>query len=331
MKTVCVAWIAVLGFVDAIIYILVFHFEFGFWFCFFLFCAHCDSQEAMALLGKAGHKKARFGHDLHGIFEKFDKDDSGGLDFNEFQQALSDLGAHLTPEQQDAVFKHFDPNGEGKIDYGEFTWAFYNRRRLIAAWKDAPGEEGCSEAVKEQSKLTRMKELFHRFDSQRKGKLKEYQFKKVMEGLGIDLADWEFKAMLKRFDSDSDGYVDYKEFVRFMEEQVGHKLNERASGGGGANSERGRGQSARKSSRPVSAGVRREPREQQHIRVTSVESATSSVAEVAGDDSGGGKKHWAFDENGRRYLASSKGPQAYNSHVEVNLMLTLTITFNPST
>ena len=161
----------------------------------------------------------------------FCSDHSGKLDREEFTQALHGLGDHLNQEQIDGVFHHFDPNGEGHVDYGEFQWAFFNRRRLIAAWKDAAGGAD----VSEQSKLTRMQELFHRFDSQRKGKLQGYQFHKVMEGLGVKLEDWEFAVMLKRFDSDGDGFVDYTEFFRFMEEQVGHKLgNEGAAAGGGS-------------------------------------------------------------------------------------------------
>lgn len=57
----------------------------------------------------------------------------------------------------------------------------------------------------EQSKLTHMQELFHRFDSQRKGTLAGFQFRKVVEGLGVKLEDWEFAVMLKRFDGDGDG------------------------------------------------------------------------------------------------------------------------------
>ena len=50
-----------------------------------------------------------------------------------------------------------------------------------------------------------MQELFHRFDSQRKGTLAGFQFRKVVEGLGVKLEDWEFAVMLKRFDGDGDG------------------------------------------------------------------------------------------------------------------------------
>ena len=148
------------------------------------------------------------------------RDKSGYLDIEEFKRSLHELGDHLSGEQMEAVFHHFDPNGEGRIDYGEFTWAFYNRRRLIKAWKDASG----GAAVSEQSRLTRMRELFHRYDSQRKGKLQPYQFRKVLEGMGVALADWEFQTLLTRFDKDDDGFVDYVEFVAFMEEQVGHAL-----------------------------------------------------------------------------------------------------------
>ena len=75
----------------------------------------------------------------------FCSDHSGKLDLDEFTEALHSLGDHLSAEQMEAVFHHFDPNGEGRVDYGEFQWAFFTRRRLIAAWKDAAGGAEVSE------------------------------------------------------------------------------------------------------------------------------------------------------------------------------------------
>ena len=119
--------------------------------------------------------------------------------------------------QMKLVFSNVDANGEGHIDYGEFVWSFYNRRRLLKAWKGASSKE-----VSEYEKLSQMKHLFHRFDSQRKGRLRAYQFRKVLEGIHVRMEDWEFKALFERFDKDGDGFVDYIEFSRFMEEMIGH-------------------------------------------------------------------------------------------------------------
>ena len=91
-----------------------------------------------------------------------------------------------------------------------------------------------------------MQELFHRFDSQRKGKLAGYQFRKVIEGLGVKLEDWEFAVMLKRFDGHG---------FKFMKEQVGHAMKSEAAAAtaaaaGGKSASSG-GSSPKKQSRPM--------------------------------------------------------------------------------
>ncbi len=63
---------------------------------------------------------------LRAEFDKFDKDTTGALDFEEFGLLLRSLGLELRPQQRRNGFDKIDSDGSGQIGFEEF-----------AAWWDA--------------------------------------------------------------------------------------------------------------------------------------------------------------------------------------------------
>ena len=49
------------------------------------------------------------------------------------------------------------------------------------------------------------------------GKITIDEFKHAIESLGLDITDREFRLLCARFDSNGDGYIDYKSFCRFAQ------------------------------------------------------------------------------------------------------------------
>ena len=167
----------------------------------------------------------------------------------------------------------------------------------------------------------------------------------------MQLEDWEFQVMLERFDSNGDGFVDYPEFFKFMEYQLGHSLSpqkqkekqkQKQKGGAGASphkSNHGSGspgpasgiEDAGKSgddegsgsgSGSCSAGdtglvrkvASRSDQGGQKLRLDGQRSFGSDKSFVSRK---GVKKEWRVDENGRKYLTEVLAQKAYSSAVEV--------------
>lgn len=55
------------------------------------------------------------------MFRRFDTDHNGTIDHEELQACLEALGAHLPPDQVDALFQESNMTEEGDLDFKEFT------------------------------------------------------------------------------------------------------------------------------------------------------------------------------------------------------------------
>lgn len=57
---------------------------------------------------------------LKRLFQTFDTDKSGTLEFKEFKRAIQDFKLDLEEGDISNIFKAFDMNGDGVLDLGEF-------------------------------------------------------------------------------------------------------------------------------------------------------------------------------------------------------------------
>ena len=60
---------------------------------------------------------------IHKLFKQYDQDGSGGLDYEEFQQAMKELELALSNQDIRTLFRYFDDDGNKVIDYSEFVGA----------------------------------------------------------------------------------------------------------------------------------------------------------------------------------------------------------------
>ena len=70
------------------------------------------------------HHRTVFNHDLgttHSAFSAFDRDGSGEINVAEFTAAMRRLDIPLSDEQLRQIFETFDANDNGTIEYAEFA------------------------------------------------------------------------------------------------------------------------------------------------------------------------------------------------------------------
>lgn len=66
-------------------------------------------------------------------FKIMDDDNNRALDLKEFLKGLNDYGIPIDKEEATAVFQHFDRDGSGAIDFDEFLIALRVSARPLAA------------------------------------------------------------------------------------------------------------------------------------------------------------------------------------------------------
>lgn len=67
---------------------------------------------------------------LRAQFDKFDTDNNGYIDKDEFGALVKTLGIELSIEKVAVALLAIDVNGNGRIEFGEFSawWTKYNSR-----------------------------------------------------------------------------------------------------------------------------------------------------------------------------------------------------------
>ncbi len=65
---------------------------------------------------------------LKGVFDKFDKDQNGAIDREEFTEFLSAIGKPMGAEQIARGFAEIDVDGSGVIEFDEFVDWYESRK-----------------------------------------------------------------------------------------------------------------------------------------------------------------------------------------------------------
>ena len=134
-------------------------------------------------------------NDLKEIFQAFDTDNDGQINYGEFEQSLLRLKSkEIKPAEIRSYFSSIDTDKNGKIDYTEFVAACLNKKNLLT-------EE-------------RLYEAFTKLDIDHNGKITKNE---LMSVLKLEANNDKFVTeLIKQADKNSDGVIDYKEFLEFM-------------------------------------------------------------------------------------------------------------------
>lgn len=152
-------------------------------------------------------------------FKNFDKDNSGGISYEEFDKALSMLGLQFTPEQRVKIAKFVDTNDSKNISFKEFEKAF----RVVdvksqGTWENELIQKFCSLFYINRISL---QAAFESLDLDSSGKIDVQEFKAGLQALNLlleyPLSDMQISELHKLIDKDGDGTIDYEEFLHSFE------------------------------------------------------------------------------------------------------------------
>ena len=176
---------------------------------------------------------------LRKTFKYFDRDGSGGIDFDEFQRAMELMGFAFTDLQQLALFARYDESCSGEVDYSEFvekvmesdfkgvssgskkalnalvTSTFQNQQGQALEGDD---DSDCDEDELETFRRVEVHKLFDLVDADGSGLIDKSEMSCLLTNLGKDLAQEEIDEGFAKLDKDSSGMIDFDEFFSWYKD-----------------------------------------------------------------------------------------------------------------
>lgn len=76
-----------------------------------------------------------FLHDWRGLFNRFDVDKSGTIDFHEFRKALIAFGYRLSDDYVSTMFRTYDTRGRGNLSFDLFVQSCISLKRMTDVFK----------------------------------------------------------------------------------------------------------------------------------------------------------------------------------------------------
>jgi Ca2+-binding EF-hand superfamily protein len=176
-------------------------------------------------LGPQFHSSRR----LKEVFTDIDRDGNNKLDKRELKKAMDILKVDLRPREIDMIFEKFDKDRSGYIDYREFLDLIgSNGDREGRSREPERGSTEVDEIIRSIRKRLedylgpqfhssrRLKEVFTEIDRDGNNKLDKRELKKAMDILKVDLRSREIDLLFDRFDKDGSNYIDYREFLDLL-------------------------------------------------------------------------------------------------------------------
>jgi calmodulin len=130
-------------------------------------------------------------------FELFDKDGDGIISIKDLANVISYLGEIPKEQELLELIQHVDKDSSGEIEFNEFI-------QLM------------SEKIKPLNPQEEMMEAFKVFDKDGNGFVSKIDLKQVMHYLGEDLTIEELEEIIKDWDEDGDGQLNFEEFSALM-------------------------------------------------------------------------------------------------------------------
>lgn len=154
------------------------------------------------------------GKEFRRAFEALDTSHKGYIDKSTFRQAIRTL-VDPTPNDDDIeiLFGKFDLDRNGQISYEEF-FAFLSTDQSIDENAVVTQIISKLKTLVREDNIDTVRRLFDRFDKNGGGTLSKAEFIRALKELGITtLKESEEIAIIKHFDANNDGTIDYEEFL----------------------------------------------------------------------------------------------------------------------
>ncbi|EAS04958.2 EF hand protein (macronuclear) [Tetrahymena thermophila SB210] len=171
-------------------------------------------NEMLILFGNAVQKtskeeqyeKIRASKDVNKQIEKMfvqvDKDNSGFVDYREFDQMLRGIGIFCSQNELLKYFALFDTNKDSKISFDEF--------------KSVVSEKLMEEVMSAEEIVEDLRMQFKKADINNTRLLNKPQLGQVFQNLGVILTTQDLNELFKVIDADKSGTIDIDEFLYFV-------------------------------------------------------------------------------------------------------------------
>ncbi|XP_078694741.1 uncharacterized protein LOC144923784 [Branchiostoma floridae x Branchiostoma belcheri] len=137
--------------------------------------------------------------DTFAVFQKFDKSKDNVINKKELKTALKELGlAPVSEKLIKCTMEAFDKDKSGALSFTEF-------QALVAQVEQAKQQLG-----------SKMREMFKRMDKNGDGYISPDELKASLAAMGNSMDDQVIDNMIQAADQDSDGRVNYGEFIKVM-------------------------------------------------------------------------------------------------------------------
>lgn len=159
------------------------------------------------------------------FFKHFDLDGRGTVSPAEFKQALETLGCTFKPNELSAIFNKYDTNGSGQLDWEEFAGIYAlrgtgnnpNVNPVFGLTRQAPTAvlDKIRGVLKDKGiyGVRELVRLFQKFDTNKDTKLDRHEVQWVLKQNGQNLSPSEFESVFKFFDKNNDGCITISEFI----------------------------------------------------------------------------------------------------------------------
>ncbi|EDW32553.1 GL11701 [Drosophila persimilis] len=134
---------------------------------------------------------------IEDAFAVMDKESDGSVTAKELAVLMRSLGRSPTDNELQAMINEVDADGNGSIELEEFA------SMIIRKMHDTNHED-------------ELRDAFRVFDKENNGYITSSELKVVLTALGMKLPDDEIEEMIREYDIDQDGRLDFEEFVNMM-------------------------------------------------------------------------------------------------------------------
>ena len=148
------------------------------------------------------------GANLEVTFAAFDGNRDGTVSRREFEDGLRKLNVVMDGREIDECFRLLDTSRRGIINYKEFA-ALFSRAKLKLHYITAEIRRALAVG------RINLKQAFSMFDRNSSGRVSTQDFMAGMRKLNVrGVTERDITSMISSMDTDRNGYVDYREFVR---------------------------------------------------------------------------------------------------------------------
>ncbi|KAL9702333.1 hypothetical protein quinque_005851 [Culex quinquefasciatus] len=135
--------------------------------------------------------------ELREAFTLFDTNGDGTISGSELSTVLRALGKNVSDAEVEELLKEVRTDDEGRIRFGDFV------AMMTVRLKDFNNED-------------QLQEAFRIFDRDGNGRISAEELRVALRSFGEQLTEEELEELLREADVNSDGQIDYGEFVRMI-------------------------------------------------------------------------------------------------------------------